>query len=113
MARGCLDLSQLSGDVRMRGAAMLARQALEGALHEALEADGVDPVRMSFRTQLECLRHLRELGELARDAAYVWAALSRVTHYHGYELPPTREALIGWMEMAAEVMAELDGTPED
>ena len=103
----CLDLTQLSGDVRMRSAAMLARQALEHALHDALESDGVDPSRMSFRTQLECLRHLRDLGGLARDAAYVWAALSRVTHYHGYELPPTREALVGWMETASAVVEAL------
>ena len=98
MARGCLDLLELSADVRMRSAAILARQALERALYDALEGEGVDARHMSFRTPASrCLQHLTELGDLARNAAYVWAALSPGSPTdHGYELPPTLEALLGW-----------------
>lgn len=106
LARGTLELAGLSSEMRLRATAILARQALEGAVASALEADGVDPGRLSFRTQLETLRHLRAL-DVTADAAFVWAALSRATHYHGYELPPTREALTDWMRLVEEAVRAL------
>ena len=108
LARETLNIEALSSEMRLRAAAILARQALEDAIASALRSEGAEPSRMSFRVQLETLRHLRALpGERSTriasgsaDAAFAWAALSRATHYHGYELPPTRAALLDWMDLA-------------
>ena len=101
MARECLSLP---GDLGLRATALLARQAIEAAVAAALEAEGIDATRLAFRTQLECLEHLRELGDVPTDAAFTWAALSRATHFHGYELPPTASALEGWLETVERVV---------
>ena len=107
LARGTLDLGELAGEMRPRAAAILTRQALEQAVGDALRAEGADPRQLAFRTQLEVLGHLRPRDARPADAAFAWAALSRATHYHGYELPPTREALDDWMALAARAIEAL------
>ena len=111
LARGALELPSLSSEMRLRAAAILTRQALEAAIAFALEADGVDASRLAFRTQLETLRHLRAIDDVVGDASFAWAALSRATHYHGYELPPTREALGDWMRLAEGAVRRLGEAP--
>ena len=108
LARDTLVLPDLTGEMRLRAAAILARQALEGAIASALASEGVAPERMSFRAQMETLRHLRNLDRGVTDAFFAWAALSRATHYHGYELPPTKAALTGWMRLACQAIESLE-----
>ena len=46
---------------------------------------------------------------MARRASLVWSALSRVCHYHGYELPPTEGDLRGWLDDVEAVVDALEG----
>jgi len=43
----------------------------------------------------------------ASRAAYVFAALSHACHYHPYELAPTAAELTGWLDQAAQIVAQL------
>jgi hypothetical protein len=81
-----------------RAAALLGRQALEQALHRlwALRAPGLEET--SARCQLLCLQSLLGDPDLAGRVAHAWWALSRASHYHAYELPPTHAELNGWLE---------------
>jgi len=83
-------------------AALLLRQSLEGALHDLWRgvAPGVD--QASETTQLLVLREQID-PRLARRVAYTWAALSRASHHHAYELPPTRVELAGWSATVEEL----------
>ena len=51
-----------------------------------------------MRTQLLCLESSLGDGSLARRGHAAWSALSRATHYHAYELAPTREELLALCE---------------
>ena len=93
-ARRLLDeASRGTVSVWARASALLARQALEGALCTlwAAKAPGVDG--LSMRAQLACLETFLPSQALARDVSFAWHALSRATHHHPYELDPTREEL--------------------
>lgn len=81
-----------------RAAAMLARQALEGALRDFLLAEAPGAQEAPFKTRLLLLRALHRDKEMAARAAYAWVALTRATHHQGYELGPTVEELRGWIE---------------
>ena len=48
---------------------------------------------------------------LARQIAYVWAALSEACHYHAYELAPTAAELAGWFQSVEELLTRI--TPAD
>jgi hypothetical protein len=81
-----------------RAAAMLARQALEGALREFLRDEAPGAHEAPFKTQLLLLRALHQDKELAARTAYAWGALTRATHHQGYELGATAEELRAWIE---------------
>jgi hypothetical protein len=89
-----LDASCASaGPRRMRIAAFLIRQALEGEVsaHCARLVGCIDhPVRM--RSRLLVLHALDESGVVGR-IEYAWTALSRACHHHAYELAPTASEL--------------------
>lgn len=87
-----------------RAAVLLQRQALEVALktYWSLKAPGTE--ECSARAQLLCLGTYLRDESLARRAYHVWTALSRAAHFHPYELPPTREELMGWQEAVVEVI---------
>lgn len=93
-----------------RTAALLARQALELALHELW---GVRPqtaglAEATMRSQLLCLTAY--LGDdVAARAAYLAAALSRACHYHCYELAPTAAELDRWLTETADLIGLLRG----
>ncbi len=90
-----------------RAAVLLERQALEVALktYWSFKAPGAEGCSTS--AQFLCLEgYLPEPG-VARRAYQAWAALSRVAHFHPYELPPTRDELIAWHD---SVLALLDAT---
>lgn len=80
-----------------RAAALLARQALEGALDELWDERGVDLSAVSARAQLLCLRAYLKDDTLAAEVRYAWGALSRGCHHHPYELAPTADELARWI----------------
>ena len=45
---------------------------------------------------------------LARQAHQSWTALSRASHDHAYELPPTREELLAWFEGVQGVVEQTE-----
>jgi len=97
-----------SEGVWARSAALLTRQALEGAVRAKLSdySDGLDDA--SFRAQLLCLQGVISDTDVAREAHYLWAALSSATHHWGYELAPTVSDLRQWLEGAEQVVAVLE-----
>jgi hypothetical protein len=42
------------------------------------------------------------LAALASSVAAAWGGLSRGCHHHASEIPPTRDELLGWMEVVEE-----------
>lgn len=91
-----------------RATALLARQALEGALEELwrLRAPGLE--QCSARAQLLCLpSYLPGDEELAERVSYAWSGLSRACHQHPYELPPTSSELLGWLAAVEQLVARV------
>jgi hypothetical protein len=93
-----------------RAAALMARQALESAIAQYWNAqtDTSQLSSCSMRTQLTCLPFYLD-RQTARQAAYVWAALSNACHYHSYELAPTAAELTGWINEVRTVIEQIDG----
>lgn len=85
-----------------RAVALLTRQALERAMEELFAVKSPPLMRASFRAQLLALR-IWLPTELAGRVAYAWAALTRATHHHAYELPPTAAELGAWLETTDEL----------
>lgn len=83
-----------------RAGAVLARQGLEEAL--ALVWTFVDLPGMAsaaMRHQLIALPSYAPCGdELARDVRHAWLLLTRACHAGTYDLPPTPEQLLGWID---------------
>jgi len=91
-----------------RATALLARQALEGALDDLwrLRAPGLE--HCSARAQLLCLPfYLPGDDKLAERVCYAWAGLSRACHQHPYELPPTSPELLGWLATVEQMVAHV------
>jgi hypothetical protein len=100
-----------SEGVWARAAALLTRQALEAAVRAKLDAysEGLDDA--PFRAQLLCLQGVISDSDVARDANYLWAALSSATHHSGYELAPTVADLGAWVAGVERVVAILERRP--
>lgn len=80
-----------------RAAAVLARQALERRLNEALGAKLPGIERANIRVQLLCLMTYFDDTQIAHEVNLAWWGLSNACHHRSYELPPTApelEALI-------------------
>ena len=95
-----------------RAAALLARQALEGALDDYWQARRLPIGReVSRRAQFICLREYARAHEkeLAARLHHAWTALSQACHHHGYELAPTAGELQGWMEVVGDWLARQAG----
>jgi len=90
-----------------RATALLARQALEGAMRRFWQARAFDVQWLPMRAQLQCLGAYVPSEELARDIAFAWRALTRATHHHPYELDPTKEELGSLVASAERAVAEL------
>ena len=90
-----------------RAAAILARQALEGALDQLWSriAPGVE--NASVRAQLVCLAEYIDT-RLASRIRYAWHGLSDACHHHAYELPPTLSELEGWLRDVETLIAEVE-----
>jgi hypothetical protein len=95
-----------------RAAAFLARQALEAALAElwANQASGLE--QASFRTQLLCLRAFLGNDALAGRVNHAWWALTRVCHYHPYELSPNWDELSGWFKTVDKLVTTVQAIIE-
>jgi hypothetical protein len=87
--------------------ALMLRQSLEGSLHALWRAVAAPVDLASETTQLLCLRSQIDPA-LARRVAYAWAALSRASHHHAYELPPTAVELAAWFETVDELGRAVD-----
>jgi hypothetical protein len=91
-----------------RAAAILCRQALEGSLAELWRSQASGLEEASFKTQLLCLpSFLGNSTALAGRVNHVWWSLTRVCHYHPYELSPTLDELSDWLNTVAEFNNEV------
>jgi len=90
-----------------RAAALLARQSLEVSLktYWSFVAPGAEDAPM--RAQLLALEAYLP-SATARQAHQAWSALSRASHHHVYELPPTRDELLAWCEAVDAVISETE-----
>lgn len=87
-----------------RAAALLARQALEGALDEYWRSRFAGAEDASAKAKLLCLpTYLKD--PVARNAYHAWTALSRACHVTAYELSPTRDELESWLTDVEAVIA--------
>ena len=87
-----------------RAVALLARQALELAVHEALRRRAPGAERASIRARMLCLPSYVSTAT-AHDAYFLWGTLSRACHQHPYELAPTAQELEDWLS-GVEVVTE-------
>jgi hypothetical protein len=104
-------IERQSSDTRglwSRAAVLLARQSLEVALktYWSVKAPGIE--ECSTRAQLLCLGAYVGDDDLGRRANQVWAVLSRASHVHPYELSPTREELLTWIDTVREVVEKTE-----
>ena len=90
-----------------RTAAVLGRQAIEGALRDfwCRREPGLE--RCNSHAQLLCLVAYLSNRELARETAAAWSALSRACHHHPYELSATADELRGWLTTAGTFAEEV------
>lgn len=91
-----------------RASALLARQALEAAVHRVWEHRRLDLHACSMRVQLICLRTYLGDADLAARAGHAWSALSRACHHHPYELAPTAAELQRWLSVVEELIRKAD-----
>lgn len=90
-----------------RATALLARQALEGALDDFWNVRAPGMEHCSARAQLLCLSYYLGDEELAERVSYAWAGLSRACHQHPYELSPTSSELLGWLGTVEQLVAHV------
>lgn len=91
-----------------RASALLARQALEAAVHRLWEHRRLDLQGCSMRVQFICLRTYLGDADLAARAGHAWSALSRACHHHPYELAPTAAELQRWLSVVEELIRKAD-----
>ncbi len=93
-----------------RAVALLTRQAMETALEEFWKASPSTAglCDCARKTQLICLPAYLD-PRLAREAGYVWAALSSACHHHPYDLAPTAAELSGWIDAVATLLVGISG----
>lgn len=81
--------AKTSPALRVRLAAWYTRAALEDFSINLLRPHiGADPESLTMKSRLICLRSL--VPTVGEAASYAWWALSRVCHYHAFELTPTQ-----------------------
>ena len=87
---------RVSGGLRARAAALLARQALEQALGAFWERRAKDVQRCRVRTQIQCLAAWLDPEPVAA-AATAWDRLSEACHHHPYDVAPSPAELRAWI----------------
>jgi hypothetical protein len=91
-----------------RMVALLTRQALENAVSEFWRSRPATAsmCRCSRKAQFACLPFYLK-ASAAREAEYVWVALSEACHYHAYELAPTAGELTRWLDAVAGLIESM------
>lgn len=84
-----------------RAAALLGRQALETAVTDRFP----QLAGASGRDRNTCLPVLLDDADLGRRLGLSWSALSRATHHHAYDLPPTADELKHLLQPIAGLLA--------
>ena len=96
-----------------RGAAMLARQSIELSLDEFWAQRSMPMLDASARGQFAALRlYCKEPAAMA-EGYVAWSLLSRACHHHPYELQPTRDEVLAWIEAAERFHALLQAAPHE
>lgn len=72
-----------------RGAAHLARQAMEALLDEFWDMEVASMTRAPTRAKFLALHVYVHDTSLVRDGYATWSRLSRACHHHPYDLAPT------------------------
>lgn len=90
-----------------RGAAVLARQAVELALEEFWEARSPAMREASARGQFLAVRLYLDDEAHAAHGHATWSLLSRACHHHPYDLQPSRDEVLAWIDAAARFHAVL------
>ena len=90
-----------------RTAAVLGRQAIEGALRQYWGRREPGLEHCSSHAQLLCLVAYLSNRELAQETSAAWSALSRACHHHPYELSPTAGELRAWLTTAGTFAEEV------
>ena len=83
-----------------RGAAHLARQAIESCLDDFWAAYAPPLAGASQRARFLGLHAYVDDWALVRSGHTTWSQLSRACHHHAYELAPTVDELHGWVDAA-------------
>jgi hypothetical protein len=95
-----------------KACACLIRLALESGIDAYFDRTKLRVARCgSRRAKLLMLRRHTD-GDLARRASFAWAALSRATHHHSYELAPTAAELRHLHDEVRTIVDGLAGSPE-
>lgn len=92
-----------------RTAAVLGRQAIEGALRDFWRRCEPGLERCTSHAQLLCLVAYFSTTnrELARETAAAWSSLSRACHHQPYELSPNADELRAWLATARRFAEEV------
>ena len=107
-ARGLLERTDpATAGLWPRATALLARQAVEGALADLWRVRAAGVEACSTRAQLLCLPFYLGDEELAERVSYAWSALSRGCHQHPYELPPTSVELQGLLRIVEDFIGKV------
>ena len=100
-----------TGGVWPRATAILARQALEGAL-DRMWADSLPGMEEASRsTQMACIGHVISDKTLIAEVRSAWSSLSRACHHHHYELGPTAAELERWILQTEHLVRTLKVPP--
>ena len=111
-ARRCLDTAHdmLTGGSPNgwwpRACACLIRLALERGIDEYWQRTRPAVAACASRRAKLLMLRRRRTRVLAQRAAYAWAALSRATHHHCYELAPTAAELRHLHTEVMEILAD-------
>lgn len=98
-----------------RAAALPDCQALEAAMASLWERSAPGLEAATLRCQLLCLADFLRDPALAGRVHLTWEGLTRACHLRVYELAPTAQELLGWLEtvwdLAEVVAASENGDP--
>lgn len=96
-----------------RAAAVLARQAIEMTLDEFWAQRSMPMVDAPARGQFLALRLYFADQQVTTEGYVTWSLLSRACHHHPYELQPTRDEVLGWIDAADCFHQLLQGAAHD
>lgn len=96
-----------------RAAAVLARQAVELSLDEFWAQRSMPMIDASARGQFLALRLYLADEAMAAEGHATWSLLSRACHHHPYDLQPSRDEVLGWIDAAERFHAALQTAGHD